>query len=86
MGGNLQNHALCAWLFIDVPLKNYKSNSAFSGLPVNLIVEFYNPAKPWEVKANYQEILLLGGKQGIGLPEWFHVPTNRLGYDFDEGT
>ncbi len=67
------------------PLKNYKFSSEFSGLPVNLTVEFFNPAKPWEVKENYQEILLLGGKQGIGLPDWFHTPTNRLAYDFDEG-
>ena len=67
------------------PLKNYKFSREFSGLPVNLTVEFYNPAKPWEVKQSYQEILLLGGKQTIGLPNWFHTPTNRLGYDFDEG-
>jgi hypothetical protein len=67
------------------PLKHFKFSPEFSGLPVNLTVEFYNPAKPWEVKENYQEILLLGGKQRIGLPEWFHIPTNRLGYDFDEG-
>ena len=70
---------------MDVPLKNYKFSPEFAGLPVNLTVEFFNPAKPWEVKENYQEILLLGGKQGIGLPEWFHTPTNRLAYDFDEG-
>lgn len=67
------------------PLKHFKFSPKFAGLPVNLTVEFYNPAKPWEVKENYQEILLLGGKQRIGLPEWFHFPTNRLGYDFDEG-
>ena len=67
------------------PLKSYKFSPEFSGLPVNLTVEFYNAAKPWEVKENYQEILLLGGKQRIGLPEWFHLPTHRLGYDFDEG-
>ena len=70
---------------MDVPLKNYKFSPEFSGLPVNLTVEFYNPGKPWEVKQNYQEIILLGGKQRIGLPEWFHVPTKRLAYDFDEG-
>jgi hypothetical protein len=70
---------------MDRPLKNYKFSPAFSGLPVNVTVEFYNPAKPWEVKENYQEILLLGGRQVIGLPEWFHTPTNRLGYDFEEG-
>lgn len=70
---------------MDRPLKNYKFSAEFSGLPVNLTVEFYNPAKPWEVKENYQEILLLGGKQSIGLPEWFHTPTNRLAYDFEEG-
>ncbi len=67
------------------PLKNHRFGPGFSGLPVNLTVEFYNPAKPWEVKENYQEILLLGGRQRIGLPEWFHFSTNRLGYDFDEG-
>ena len=70
---------------MDVPLKNYKFSAEFAGLPINLTVEFYNPAKPWEVKENYQEILLLGGKQTIGLPDWFHAPTNRLAYDFDEG-
>ncbi|HPS03573.1 MAG TPA: hypothetical protein PLA90_18725, partial [Candidatus Sumerlaeota bacterium] len=68
------------------PLKNYTFPKEFSGLPVNLTVEFYNPAKPWEVKENYQEILLLGGQPPAGLlPEWFHIPTNRLAYDFDEG-
>ena len=70
---------------MDVPLKNYTFGPGFAGLPVNLTVEFYNPAKPWEVKENYQEIILLGGKQNIGLPDWFHVPADRLGYDFDEG-
>jgi hypothetical protein len=70
---------------LDVPLKNYKFSGEFFGLPINLTVEFYNPAKPWEVKENYQEVILLGGKQSIGLPEWFHTPTNRLAYDFDEG-
>ncbi|HEY5913997.1 MAG TPA: hypothetical protein VJA21_25695 [Verrucomicrobiae bacterium] len=70
---------------MDGPLKNYRFGAEFSGLPVNITVEFYNPAKPWEVKENYQEILLLGGKQRIDLPPWFHIPTGRLGYDFDEG-
>jgi hypothetical protein len=69
-----------------VPLKDYRFGPEYCGLPVNITVEFYNPAKPWEVKENYQEILLLGGKHRIGLPEWFHFPTNRLGYDFDEGS
>lgn len=67
------------------PLKNYSFGAEFAGLPVNITVEFFNPAKPWEVRENYQEILLLGGKQRIDLPPWFHVPTNRLGYDFEEG-
>ena len=71
---------------MNVPLKNYRFGPEFSGLPVNLTVEFFNPAKPWEVRENYQEIILLGGKPAIGLPGWFHIPTNRLGYDFDEGT
>ena len=70
---------------VTVPLKNYRFSPEFSGLPVNLTVEFYNPAKPWEVKENYQEILLLGGQPRVGLPPWFHTPTGRLGYDFDEG-
>ena len=70
---------------MDVPLKNFKFPREFSGLPINITVEFFNPAKPWEVKENYQEIVLLGGKQTIGLPKWFHVPTKRLAYDFDEG-
>ena len=68
-----------------VPLKDYAFPPEFAGLPVNLTVEFYNPAKPWEVKENYQEIILLGGRQRIGLPDWFHVPEKRLAYDFDEG-
>ncbi len=67
------------------PLKRHRFPPEFSGLPVNLTVEFYNPAKPWEVRQSYQEIILLGGKQRIGLPEWFRVPTDRLAYDFDEG-
>ena len=70
---------------MDGPLRNYTFPPEFSGLPVNLTVEFYNPDRPWEVKENYQEIILLGGKQRIGLPDWFHIPTNRLAYDFDEG-
>jgi hypothetical protein len=70
---------------IEGPLKDYRFPAEFAGLPVNLTVEFYNPAKPWEVKENYQEILLLGGRQAVGLPAWFHVPAGRLGYDFDEG-
>lgn len=70
---------------MEEPLKYYKFDPKFAGLPVCITVEFYNPAKPWEVKETYQEILLLGGKQQIGLPDWFHVPTNRLAYDFDEG-
>ena len=70
---------------MSVPLKHYKFRPEYSGLPVNITIEFYNPARPWEVKQDYQEIILLGGKARIGLPEWFHTPTNRLGYDFDEG-
>jgi hypothetical protein len=68
------------------PLKNFRFPPQFAGLPVNLTVEFFNPDKPWEVRESYQEIILLGGRPSIGLPEWFHVPTNRLAYDFDEGT
>lgn len=71
---------------MEVPLKNFRFPAEFAGLPVNLTVEFYNAQKPWEVKENYQEILLLGGgKSNIGLPDWFQIPTRRLAYDFDEG-
>jgi hypothetical protein len=71
---------------MDVPLKGYRFPAEFAGLPVNITVEFYNPDRPWEVRENYQEILLLGGRQSIGLPAWFHIPKDRLAYDFDEGT
>ncbi len=67
------------------PLKRHRFDPRFAGLPVNVTVEFYNPDRPWEVKEDYQEILVLGGKADIGLPDWFHFPTNRLAYDFDEG-
>lgn len=68
------------------PLKHYKFDPKFAGLPVCITVELYNRDNWWDVKETYQEILLLGGgKQQIGLPDWFHTPTNRLAYDFDEG-
>lgn len=67
------------------PLKGYRFPPEFAGLPVALTVEFYNPARPWEVRESYQELVLLGGRQQIGLPQWFRIPTNRLAYDFDEG-
>lgn len=67
------------------PLKQHRFSPEFAGLPVSLTVELYDPARPWVVKESYQEIILLGGKQRIGLPSWFHTPTGRLGYDFDEG-
>lgn len=67
------------------PLKGHRFDPRFAGLPVNVTVEFYNPDKPWEVKEDYQELLVLGGKADIGLPAWFHFPTNRLAYNFDEG-
>jgi len=70
---------------MDGPLKGYRFPAEFSGLPVNITVEFFNPARPWEVRENYQEIILLGGRQRIGLPDWFRIPTDRLAYDFDEG-
>lgn len=66
------------------PLINYRFPEALSGLPLCVTVEFYHPQVPWEVKETYQEIICLGGKQQIGLPEWFHFPVKRLGYDFDE--
>lgn len=71
---------------MEVPLKRYKFDPKFAGLPVCITVELYNRDNWWDVKETYQEILLLGGgKQRIGLPDWFHAPTNRLAYDFDEG-
>lgn len=70
---------------MEVPLENFRFPAEFAGLPIHLTVEFYNAEKPWEVKENYQEILQLGGNSNIGLPDWFHIPTQRLAYDFDEG-
>lgn len=67
------------------PLTGYRFSEALSGLPLCITVELYNPQVPWEVRETYQEIIRLGGKQRIGLPEWFHFPVDRLGYDFDEG-
>ncbi|MFA6930011.1 MAG: hypothetical protein WCT05_06770 [Lentisphaeria bacterium] len=67
------------------PLTNYPFPASLSGLPLCITVEFFNPHVPWEVKETYQEIIRLGGKQRIDLPEWFHFPVKRLGYDFDEG-
>jgi hypothetical protein len=70
---------------MDGPLTRYTFPPEFAGLPINLTVELYNKDNIWDVKESYQEIIQLGGEQRIGLPSWFHVPTNRLGYDFDEG-
>ena len=68
------------------PLKHYKFDRKFAGLPVCITVELYNRDNWWDVKESYQEILVLGGgEQQIGLPDWFHIPTDRLAYDFDEG-
>ena len=70
--------------YSDKPLVGYRFDDKFAGLQVNITVEFYNPAKPWEVSESYQEVLQLGGT-ARDLPDWFHVPRNRLAYDFDEG-
>lgn len=69
----------------DTPLINYKFPDQFAGLQVNITVEIYNLAKPWEVSETYQETLQLGGKQRIGLPDWFRLPQDRLAFDFEEG-
>ncbi len=70
---------------MDGPLVDYRFNEKLSGLQVAITVEIYNPSRPWEVSETYQEILQLGGRPRIDLPEWFKVPRNRLSYDFDEG-
>ncbi|MBQ0105894.1 MAG: hypothetical protein KBT47_07675 [Armatimonadetes bacterium] len=70
---------------MDVPLKNYKFDKSYAGLPVNITVELYSKDNYYNVKETYQEIIILGGKQKeIKFPGWFSVPTNRLAYDFDE--
>jgi len=68
------------------PLVDYRFDEKFSGLQVNITVEIFDRAHPWEVSETYQEILQLGGTRRLDLPEWFRVPQDRLAYDFDEGT
>ena len=71
--------------YTEKPLVNYRFDEKFAGLQVNITVEIFDPANPWEVSETYQEVLQLGGVPR-NLPAWFHVPQNRLAYDFDEGT
>ncbi|MBQ0104604.1 MAG: hypothetical protein KBT47_01030, partial [Armatimonadetes bacterium] len=67
------------------PLKNYKFNKAWSGLPVTITIEIYKNDNYWHTVESYQEILILGGKQKtVEFPKWFSLPKNRLGYDFEE--
>ncbi|MBQ7256830.1 MAG: hypothetical protein IJS60_03970 [Abditibacteriota bacterium] len=67
------------------PLKDYKFDESFAGLPVTITMELYNPEDYWRTVENYQEIIILGGKQNtISFPPWFSIPTDRLAYDFDE--
>ena len=72
--------------YTEEPLVNYRFDERFSGLQVNITVEIFERANPWEVLETYQEILQLGGTPRLELPKWFHVPQGRLAYDFDEGT
>lgn len=72
--------------YTDSPLVNYTFDKALSGLQVTINVEIYDLAQPWKVTETYQEILQLGGRPQADLPDWFHVPQDRLAYDFDEGT
>ena len=71
--------------FTEKPLVNLRFDEKFAGLQVNVTIEVFDPAKPWEVSETYQEVLQLGGIPK-DLPRWFRVPQNRLAYDFDEGT
>ena len=69
----------------NVPLKNFKFDKSWAGLPVSITVEIYKKDDYWRTVETYQEILILGGKQTtIEFPKWFSIPTNRLAYDFDE--
>ncbi len=72
--------------YSDEPLVNYRFDDTFVGLQVTINVEIYNLSNPWQVSESYQEILQLGGKVRVDIPDWFKVPQDRLSYDFDEGT
>ncbi len=72
--------------YSEAPLVDYRFDERFSGLQVNITIEIFDRANPWEVSETYQEVLQLGGTPRLELPEWFHVPQDRLAYDFDEGT
>jgi len=72
--------------FTDRPLINYRFDDSLAGLQVSIVIEIFNRTKPWEVVETYQEIIQLGGERQLELPQWFHVPQDRLAYDFDEGT
>ena len=81
------------------PLKDYKFDKAWAGLPVSITVELYDPKKLGDSVNNkasvidlsadtvetYQEILILGGEQKtVKFPKWFSIPKDRLAYDLDE--
>ncbi|MBQ7256826.1 MAG: hypothetical protein IJS60_03950 [Abditibacteriota bacterium] len=71
--------------FMSVPLKDYKFDPSFAGLPVTITVEVCETDDHWICKETYQEILILGGKNDtVEFPKWFSIPTDRLAYDFDE--
>lgn len=72
--------------YVNQPLVNFRFDDKFAGLQVNITLEVYDLDNIWHVTQTYQEILQLGGKPRLALPKWFHVPHNRLAYDFDEGT
>ena len=71
--------------FMTVPLKDYKFDPSYAGLPITITVEIYDNDSLWTCKETYQEILILGGENKVmEFPKWFSVPTDRLAYDFDE--
>lgn len=72
--------------YTETPLVDFHFDPCLAGLQLCINVEVFDIAKPWEVLETYQEILQLGGTPKLGLPAWFHVPQNRLLYDFHEGT
>ncbi|MHB1461691.1 MAG: hypothetical protein ACYC1M_10460 [Armatimonadota bacterium] len=69
----------------DQPLKNMRFDPSLAGMPVNVVVEIFELAKPWMVSESFQQILLLGGNWKAELPAWFRIPVGQLGPNFYEG-
>ena len=68
--------------YFTTPLTNYTFDSCMSGMPVNIRIELMNPDNT--MNDVYMISLILGGQRrtDIGIPSWFSIPTNRLGWDY----